>query len=278
MLHFLQKLPEFNPVAAGRKASLKFPNGPTYRQAIIQYKTSGTAATEGQMLSDIDRVALKINGIVRWEATGKQLLMLNKYYHEAGFKNGELIIDFTRSWARTKEGEENLAWGTRNVNSIFLEVKLNAAATSPELSADAIITPDSRDLGLIVECHDFGYDTSTTGKKEIPDLPIENGSLVALHLDNSDITALELKINKVPYIEDDTDLTSYQRYLERVGKRTPQTGITHVDALALNRLDDAWTLSGVSTFNVNPTVSAAGSIPILMETLSQPLGPARTAS
>lgn len=277
MLNFFQTLPDFNPVSAGSRASVKVPTGPTYREFVVKYTPDGTPANKATMIADLPELSIKINGTARFTISAAHLIMLNEFYGY-GFTDGELVIPLSRPWARTIEGEENLAWGTRNISNMYLDIKIAAGATNPQLSADAAITPESRDLGLIVEVHNYPYEAISAGKKEIPDLPKENGSLLALHLESAVITALEVKMNKVPFIENDADLNAYQRYLKRVGKRVPQNGFIHVDPMALNRIDDSWPLRGLQEFRVNPTVSGAGSIPIIMETLSQPLGAATPAS
>ncbi|MGH1403271.1 MAG: major capsid protein P2 [Alphaproteobacteria bacterium] len=276
MLTFVNKLPDFNPVNANGRPAVRVPTGPTYREFSLHYAEDGTPANEATMIAGIEQVSIKIGGIVRWSCSGAWLVALNKYYNY-GFTDGQLIIPLSRPWARTMQGEENLAWGTRNVSNMHIEVKLAAGVTNPTLSADALVTPESRDLGMIVEVHETPFEAISAGKKEIPDLAKENGALLAVHLKSDDITALEIKMNKVPFIENDIDLASYQRLLERIGGRVAQTGYVHADAMLLNRIDDAWPLAGLQTFNVNPTVSQAGSIPILMETLNDPLGTVKAA-
>lgn len=272
MLHFYNTLPDFSTVGAGNKASLRVPNGPTYREFIINVVEDGSPATEAEIIANVELVEILINGIQRFAVTGARLLAIMKYYG-IEFSAGELVIPLSRFWCRTKEGEENLGWGTRNVQTMHLKVKMGAGATNPQLSADCWLTPESRDLGTIIEVHEYPYEAVSAGKKEIPDLPKENGSLIALHLESQYITGLEVKLNKVPFIEDGTDLASYQRLLKRTAGRVPQSGFVHVDAMALNRIDDAWALKGLSEFRVNPTVSQAATINMVMETINTPLAP-----
>ncbi len=276
MLNFYNKLPDFYPVGASQRASCRVPTGPTYRSFVLNYSANGVAGTKALFTSDIEEVVVKVNGTPRIEISGEDLVMLNDYYG-IEFVAGQLVVPLSREWLRTIEGEENLAWGTKNVSNIFIEVKFAAGANNPALSADAWVTPESRDLGLIVEIHNFSYEAAGAGKKEIADLPKENGAIVALHTKNSDITATEVKINKIPFVEGDTDLASYQTSLKRIAKRAPVTGYVHIDAFVNNRIDDAWPVKGAQEFRVNPTVSAAGSLPMIMETLNNPL-PASSAN
>lgn len=268
-----RKLPDFNPVAAGARASILIPRGPTYEDITLRYAESGTAANEATMKAGIEEVVLKVNGIERFSMTGKHLVDINKFYG-LGYNAGELVIPLARPWMKTKEAIDNLAWGTRNMDSFMLEVKLASGATAPTLSADAWVIPESRDLGAIIEVHEISAASSTTGKFEISTLPKGNGDMVAIHLDNANITALEAKINGVPFIDNDTDLDAYHNSLTRRsdGKRTAQTGYVHVDAQHRNRLGDTWPLAQVEQFNINPSLSSAGAVGIIMETLNAPLG------
>lgn len=272
---FHQKLPDFNPVNAGVRASIRCPIGSTYRQIIVKHTDTGTPANEATMIANIEEVSVKINGSKRISMTGATAVMLSKFYNKGIFNDGELVLDFTRAWARTMEGEDNLGWGTKNVSNMHLEIKIAAGATAPTLTADCVLTTDLRDLDYIVEVHEFPFEAISAGKKEIPDLPKQNGSLVALHLKSTTINALEVKLGKIPVIEDDTDLSAYQNNLVRIAGRTLQTGYVHIDAMQNNRIGDVWPLGNLQEFRVNPTVSAAGSMTIIMETLSRPLPPSK---
>jgi len=270
MLNFDQKIPDLSPVGAGLRASVMVPKGPTYREFVVNVTIDGVKATKAQIIANVEEIVLKINGTSRWEISGANLVALNEYYGN-DFSDGELIIPLSRHWARTPQGEENLCWGTRNIQNLFVEVKMAAGSYVPTLSLDADFIPEERDLGLIVEIHEFSYPASVVGKREIASLPTENGSLVAMHLKNADITELEVKVNRTPAIESNVNLDAYQNKLARRGGRTPQAGYVHFDPMVSNRIDDALPLKGAQDFRVNPTVSAAGDIPLVMETLNIPV-------
>lgn len=269
--HLQQAAPAFRTVNPGVAASTSLPvGGLTYRELTLRYKQNGVAATEAFFNSDIEKVTLKINGITRWSITGKNLLMLNKYYGYP-FNAGELIVPLSRHYTRTPQAEENLAWGTNNVSSFQIEVKLAAGAVAPELAIDCDWTFVRQDLGQIVEIHESSYDFSGAGKKEISDLP-KDGALMALHLVSADITSLEVKVDEIRPIESDTDLTVYQNRLERIAGRSPQAGVVHFDTMRLNRLGDAIGLVGVQDFRVRPEVSQATNVLVVMEKVTTPLG------
>lgn len=272
MFNFLNRLPSFSGVAAGASPSVQLERGRiTYRTIILNYAESGTPANEATMKAAIKRVNFKINGITRFSVSGKYIIdVLNKYYGIA-FNAGRLVIPLARPWLKTMAAEENVGWGMRNVSTFEVQVELAPTATNPTLSGDAFVSVDAngRDLGTIVEVHEVNFASATSGKFEIPSLPKGNGDLVALHLDNANITHVEAIIDRVPFI--DGDLGNLQTLYTWTGERIPQSGYTHIDALVLNRLGDVWPISKANSFNLNPTLSAAGSVPIIMETLNTPL-------
>lgn len=272
MFNFMLKLPSFSGVAAGASPSVQLERGRNiYRTIVLNYAESGTPANEATMKASIKRVQMKINGITRFSVSGKYIIdILNKYYG-ISFTAGQLIIPLARPWLKTMAAEENVGWGMRNVSTFEIQVELDAGATNPTLSGDAFVTVDAngRDLGSIIEVHEVNFASATSGKFEIPSLPKGNGDLVALHMDNANITHVEAIIDRVPFIEG--DLGNLQKLYEWTAERTKQAGYVHIDALVLNRLGDIWPISKANSFNVNPTLSAAGSVPIIMETLNTPL-------
>ena len=273
VLAYTNKLPDFNPVAAGAIASTQVPRGFTYQDITLLYQANGVKANEATLKADIERVTLKINGVARWEMSGKHLVDINKFYGLTQ-NAGELVIPLSRPWLKTPAGVDNLAWGTNNISSFQLEVKLASGATTPVLSANAEVLPYATDLGYIVEVHEYSFAASVAGKYEISTLPKANGSLIALHLDNANITALQGKLNNVEFIAQDSDLVAYHNAIKRLsdGKRIPQTGYAHIDAQRRNRLDDNIPLINLQEFMIAPTLSAAGPVGVIMETLNAPLG------
>jgi len=272
VFHIQQSLPAFRTVSPGVVATTTLPVGPTYRELTLCYKRDGAKATKAQIISDIEQVTIKVNGIARYSLSGKNLMMLNDYYGYP-FNAGEIIIPLSRHYLRTPQGEEQLVWGTRNVSNLGIEVKLASTASNPELILEADWSFVTQDMGAIIEIHEFNYDFSGSGQKEISDLPKTIGSLMAMHLVSDKITALELKLDELRPIERDTDLTVYQNRLKRVAKRVPQAGIVHFDALRLNRIGDVIGLAGVRDYRVKPEMSDGGAVQIITETVNVPLAP-----
>lgn len=272
MFNFKRKLPSFSVVSPGSTAAVLLPRGPTYQAIALRYKRAGVDATEAQMKSDLKRIRLKINGVTRFDVSGKHVIdVLNKYYGIA-FVAGLLIIPLSRPWHKTIEGEDNLAWGTKNIDTLGLEVDIDAAAVTPSMTGEAFILPYERDLGAIIQVHELPYSSATGGTFEISTLPRGNGDLAALHFDSALVTAAEAFINQVPAAEGDEAIN--RSLLTWIGERTPQTNYVHLDALLKNRIADVWPLRNVEDFRVKLAMSAGGAVDIVMETFNVPLAKA----
>lgn len=272
-----RKLPTFGPApVANGISTIEIPIGPTYYAIALNYKVNGVNCTEAQAKADIKFVRLKVNGVTRMECSGKHLVdVINKYYG-ISWVDGQIFVPLARPWYRTPEAMENTAWGTRNLNSLTLEVEFGSPIVSPTMTADALFSYASRDLGMIVEVHEFTHAISGAGQAEYTSLPKGNGDLVALHADGAIITQLDLDINQQTVINGNT--AASQSITRWMGERSPQTNYVHVEGQLRNLLSEGVPLIGVSDFRVKPTTSGAGTIYYVMETLNTPLGSANPAA
>lgn len=273
--HFARKMPSFVSVAAGSTASVTIPRGPTYRALHLYATVSGSAATEAQMKASFDAIRLKINGVTRLEGSATDLLDPLSAFYGYATASGVLSIYLALPWLRTIQGEENMAWGTADVDTFTVEIDMNGSASVDAMSLYAEVDPVSRPLGLIREVHKIVVAPSATGVYEVPDLPKQNGALMALHFDHTGsavLTGLEVFADQVQMF--DLNETVHAAILGYADRRNPQTGYIHLDMLRLNRLDDAFPLANLQDFRCKLTVGTAGSVPIIMETLNAPLGAA----
>jgi hypothetical protein len=276
-LHYLRKQPSFSAVAAGSTASVIVPRGPTYRNFVLKYGTATAGGpTEANMKAEIDMVRVKINSIVRFELSGTHLLDLMHHYYGRTVAAGLMVIPFARPWHRTIPGEENLALGTRNIDTLEVEVDINSGATTPTLELQAQVDPVLRDLGQIVEVHKTTLQPAATGVYEWSQIPRSQGDLLAMHLDESSaavITAIEVWMNSVGFSDGDLDVIDWLQKNEPHGiVRAPVANYRHIDTAILNRVDDRWPLRAIEDFRLKVTLSTAGAIPVIMETLNAPLG------
>lgn len=267
MLRYLKPLPAFQPVAAGNTASVQLPLGPTYRYIHLIYRKIGVLATAAQIAADITMIRLKINGIVRQSFTGAELRTLLHAYYGNTLRDGELPLHFARPWARTVVGEDALQLGTRNVDTVTLEVDIDAAAGAVTLEGFAWTEPVQNDLGAMVQVHRFPITAGAAGDFEWSTFPQTNGALMAFHLQSALITGVTAKLNDIDFST--ADLSVWNAIQVDQG-RVPQTNVVHIEPPVTGRIDDVWPLRRLIDRRLILTMSGAGTVNVLMETLSTP--------
>jgi hypothetical protein len=269
MDRFLKPLPSFNAVAAGATATLNVPTGPIYREIRLDYQRGGAVATPAQIDTDLDMIRVLINGVVRQELTGTELGVLQQYYGLTR-RNADVPLFFGRPWMRTPLGEDAIQLGTGNVDTVSLEIAIDAAAVTPVLEGHGFVEPRRADLGAIIEVHRFSFTTAAAGTFEISTLPRRNGALCALHLNSAAITGAAVKLNDIEFS------TSALRVLSSIlfdQGRVPQANWVHFEPMLTGRIDDVWALANLQDFRVLVTVSGATTVNVVMETINQPFGP-----
>ena len=272
MLHYPRKLPSFNTVAAGSESSLNVPLGPTYRDISLEYKEAGAFVDEATIKASIARIQVKVNGRAIIDVSCKHAIdvFMTKAGNPYSAANGIVRIPFTRR-LKTLVAEEQLALGTKNIESLELVVTLAAGATTPSLKANAVQTQDSRDIGLVIHVLEFQKSTAVTGVFELANLPKQNGALFAMHLDNANITDVAVKMNNVEAME------GSPAYLHSVFEANGNeqfnavTDYVHIEPTFLRRLDDMYPLTNLQDFRIDVDISVAGNVPIIMETVKNPL-------
>lgn len=265
------------PVAGGLSV-INVPKGPTYYGFGFRYKTAGVNATEAQIKADIKWVRVKINGIALIELTGKHIVdVFNKYYGIA-YNNGEMFLPLSRPWMKTPEAADNTAWGTANIDTMTIEVEFAATAVTPTLEAHSIYSIYSRDLGVVVEMREVTFTSAVTGLQEITTLLKTRGDIVALHVDHGGIVSTcDIEVNNQLYTQAQ-DIPLVQNFTKWFALRSPQTNYLHFEGQMRDMLSDGIPITGTQDFRLKPTLTAAGTIYVVQETLNAPLGAARSKS
>jgi hypothetical protein len=174
------KLPNFNAVGAGQTATLDVPLGPTYHQIYMVYRESGTLADEATLKAGIGDYRIKVNGTAQRTLSATQSLEKDQIY-QMPFNAGLLPVFFAEPWRRTSVGEDALAWGTSDIQTMQIEVDIESGATSPTLEAYAVISTVRRPLGVISKNRRFTFGVTATGARQIQNLPKIGTSYAALH-------------------------------------------------------------------------------------------------
>lgn len=266
------KLPSITPVAAGSVASVTVPKGPAFRAFHIYAEVLAVAATEAQMKAAFDDIRIKVNGVTRLEGSGTDWLDPLGAYYAIATTNGVLTIELSPSWAKTIQGQDNLRWGTADVDTLTIEIDQNGASAVDLLEVYAEIDPVKEPLGVIREVHKITESPGATGTLEISGIPRSQGALQAVHMDVTGAaaaTAFEVFADQVRLF-DANEIVS-RHMLGRRGERVPQTDYLHFEPSLLGRVADNIPLASLQDFRIKLTVGTAGSIPVIFETLNTPL-------
>lgn len=271
MFHYERELPAFGGISANNTHTTLAPRGPSYRNIIFAPTIAGVAATTAEMAAQISMARLRVNGIARYELDADTLQDINAYYGYAAV-NGFLPLHLTYHWFATVSATENLVWGTQNIDSLSVELTLAAGATINGLKAYAVITPEKRDLGTIIEAHTYTYGPAGAGTFEVSDLPKGNGDLFAAHFESTVVSKVDVRLEGVELrAVPDAVSANFQTWQ---AKRTPQANYRHHDPIAYALLvDDRLPLRGVSDYRYLATTSGAGTLKVHMMTINRPLAP-----
>lgn len=162
------KLRRFEGVGKGQTAVLMMPIGNTYNDLLINYS--------GVTLAKINEIRLVVNGdVVDRYLSGQQLQDFNTY---RGMKStaGILHYTFERPELLERASRAISALGTgltddpNRINTLQLEIDIDASATNPQLSATAIQSPPSFS-GIVRKTRHFYYDSAQAGEYQINDIP-----------------------------------------------------------------------------------------------------------
>jgi len=230
----LQKMPTPQGKGAGQTATVKLPLGPTYHTLFIRAKTAaGVDITAANWKNEIGDVRVSVNGDTRIEADAAYLVADSLFYGQT-LVNGVLPIHLSQPWARTKEGEENTAYGTsQNMASFTLEIDQINALTNFEVFA---VQSEARPFGAHLRVQKFVDQMTLTGTKEVSDLPRGAYNLLGAHINSASIDVVEVLANNLKVHESDKAIrTAEQKTIGRVA----QAGFTHIDLMSGNQLGNA---------------------------------------
>jgi hypothetical protein len=268
------KLPSFNGVGASQTAVLSVPVGPfTYHNLKLYYTRGGTAATSAQIEADITKVRLKINGTTELELTGEQARKLAAFYGLTAV-NGVIPLMFRRPMMKTVPAEEQAAIGTANVKTFDIEVDFSSSFSAGALVAYAAFEQAAKPLGMFAGIKTFTIAPVASGDFEFGGLPKDDYVVYAAHAFSALATNIQLIQNNEKI--DSIDVKAVRdAELAWLAARVPQTNVAHWCAdLGLGRWNDARS-AAVADNRFIISASGSGNIPLVFETISQPLARAK---
>lgn len=266
----------FNAVSAGQTATLDLSVGNlAYHMFQLEYGTGAAGgATQAQMESDITEIRIRVNGKVQRRMSAKQLLAINKWNGlavDAGAgagQNGFLPIWLSEPWRRSAQGEDALAWGTSDIQSLQLEVDLAAAANAPKFpDPSAEIERVARGLGGIIKYRKFRVPVSGIGQVQF--FPPRSDAYARIHAFETaagDIADVKVTIAG----EDVFDATDDK--IEAIYKSyglVPQAGVFHIAFDRTQRVFDFESLvrngATVGDFRLDFNMAVANSFDLITE-------------
>lgn len=255
----MKKMPDLQNVVAGQRASARLPVGLTYNYLFVRAKTAGTDMTEAQMKSMLNDVRLLIDGDLKIEASATELLDIAQYYGIT-IQDGVLPIVFSRPWMRTVQGEDVLAYGTKDVATMDITIDVDATALTPTLELYAVQSAPA-ELGqhLVIKRH--SRTVSATGEVEEANLPRGNFGLMALHMTTASVSNIEVRANQ--RVAHESDLSG-RKFRDSLTGKTHQAGYTHINFAETDRVADVLPLA-LEDFRVITTHTATGSFNYLQE-------------
>lgn len=231
------KMPAFNGVAAGSRATLTMPVGARkYLKLLIVYKAG--ADNQATIEGALKATRFLVNGRPQREATVAQINTLRAYRGRA-FVTGHVIVDFVEPSARTLQGEELYGWGTNNVSTLTLEVDIDAAAVAPALTAYAEIEDSIENLGGILKWRRNSYQSAGAGVLAIRDLPRDPMEAYSrFHIFTANATDVQLKADNDIIVETISRATLSAHYTGRPQQTIMQANVLTLDLCASTQLTD----------------------------------------
>ena len=142
-------------------------------------------------------------------------------------QSGICAIWFAKPWARDGQGEDALAWGTKDVESFQLEIDLDAGAVSPTLECVALIEDSNvnRNIGAIEVWTSHTVPVTAIGNVDfVPNIePLH--SYYALECFSSNIGSVEVKLDSDTKFEGTPDQFN-SMYKDQ--ELAPQAGLTSI--------------------------------------------------
>jgi hypothetical protein len=183
----------------------------------------------------VGEMRLVVNGDTRIEIDAADLVKLNQY-HAQPMDAGVLPLFLSQPWMRSITGEDDTSYGTAaGMASFTLELDLKDGVTIPKLEVYAVQS-EPKAYGAHLRIQRFSQQVGLQGVKEVSDLPLGPYLMMGMHLTTSAIDNVEVLTNSNKVVNIDKELRDAH---QKVAGRVPQTGMTHIDFLTENRMNEA---------------------------------------
>ncbi|RQW61028.1 major capsid protein P2 [Vibrio viridaestus] len=260
MSRMTRDCPSFSNVQAGSTATLQLPLGLTYHMLYLNFA--------GVTLAQMKNIRIEVDGkpIKKW-TDGNRLNAENKHYGRGDATASILPIFFTRTELEEINQRRVFALGTSDVQTMSLLIDIDSGATAPVLKATSVRSATAP-MGYITRIHEFKHSSAVSGEVEIDNIPLRsNAAIAAIHIYSPDITKCSLQIDDGIVWEMTKDAAAKMQ--QDHGRAPQSTDKMTLDFLLEGDFVQAIQLSGVQDFRLKPTLSAAGSMDIVVEYLEE---------
>lgn len=270
-------LPSASNVSAGATATIDLPRGlPTYLGVLLDYGTSTAGGpTEANIEAELTELRVNVNGVTQVKMTSAELFTLNALYGRPySGSDGVFYLPFSYPHMRSTGGEDALAWGTADVDSLQIEVDIDAGATSPTLKAYGVTLPIRQRMGPIRKVRRQTIPVAATGTVNVSTLP-KSDAYLALHAFSANISDVAILVDRREvYRVEDEHLSYAAKALGGgpAGPLVPQTSVVHILPWIRGRVAEALAMvhpdgRPVGDFQVDFTMTSAASFVLLTEVL-----------
>lgn len=169
--------------------------GPTFHAFFLMfYKASNVVASEAEIIAQVARVRITVDGDPKIDLTGTEVAMLANLHCSRGqgavIQGGVLPIWLARPWWAEFASQDGPAWGTADVGSITVEVTFTGTVTIVGCSPRALISPDPQPLGRHLTIRRLVDSQAAAGMKAISDFKADPmKQLCAVHIDKASTIA-----------------------------------------------------------------------------------------
>jgi hypothetical protein len=185
------RLPDLRgTIATGSRIVANIPVGSTYHNLQVQFlKASSVPATEAEIIAQVGRVTLTVDGDPKISLTGAEAVMFAKFYGNrspaAAIVKGVLPLWLSRPWWPEFASQDGPAYGTLDVGAVTLEVEFIGTVTIVSANLVATVT-DGEPLGRHITIRRIADNQAAAGLKTISDFkPDLTKQLIALHIDKA---------------------------------------------------------------------------------------------
>ena len=257
-------------IAAGATVVSTLPVGLTYHAIQIQFlKASNVPATEAEIIAQVSRVRLTVDGDPKIDLTGTEAAMLANFYCTRGgaaaIQGGVLPVWLARPWWPEFASQDGPAWGTLDVGAFTLEITYTGTVTIVAQNVRASVTK-GEPLGRHICVRRLVDNQAAAGLKVVSDFKADvTKQLCALHIDKAaiintgPINTYQIRVDQAVEWEGEYEhlIHQYRQY-----ELTPQTGFAHfcfamrgrpIDALPMVMQDmrlELTTQTALGNFNV----------------------------